>query len=50
MDEGSAWKWHSVVFGGSLVFSFVDVLAFVGVWGWVLVRGRGSLSPVVVGR
>ncbi|KAF4545733.1 uncharacterized protein LTHEOB_4992 [Lasiodiplodia theobromae] len=40
-----AWTYHSVVFGGSLVFSFFDVLLFVGVWAWRLGTGRMRLPP-----
>ncbi|KAF1991697.1 hypothetical protein K402DRAFT_409807 [Aulographum hederae CBS 113979] len=35
-----AWTYHSVVFGGSLVFGFFCVLAAVVGWGWRLRRGR----------
>lgn len=45
LDAENAWTYHSLVFGGSLVFSFFDVLAVVGLWGWKL--GRGTLR---VGR
>jgi hypothetical protein len=48
ITEDNAWTYHSVVFGGSLVFSFFDILGFDVVWGWLLVRGRAKLSPVVV--
>lgn len=32
MDAGNAWKWHSIVFGGSLVFSFFTVSITLYVW------------------
>jgi hypothetical protein len=48
ITEENAWTYHSVVFGGSLVFSFVDILVWDVVWGWLLVRGKAKLSPVVV--
>jgi hypothetical protein len=41
-----AWKYHSIVFGGSLVFSFVDIFLVDTVWAWTLLRGRMSVSPV----
>lgn len=44
----NAWTYHSVVFGGSLVFSFFDILVFDGVWAWVLMRGKMRLSAVLV--
>lgn len=31
-----ACKYHSIVFGGSLVFSFFDVAIFDAVWAWML--------------
>lgn len=49
ITEENAWTYHSVVFGGSLVFSFFDILVWDGVWAWVLVRGKAKLSPVVGG-
>ncbi|KAK4040591.1 hypothetical protein C8A01DRAFT_46068 [Parachaetomium inaequale] len=44
LDAGNAWTYHSLVFGGSLVFSFVDVLAVDAVWVWTLVTGRARLE------
>lgn len=41
-----AWKYHSIVFGGSLVFSFVDILVVDIIWAWTLLRGRMTVSPV----
>lgn len=46
LDEGNAWKYHSIIFGGSLVFSFVDVLVVVGVWVWTLWAGKARLEIV----
>ncbi|KAK4998554.1 hypothetical protein LTR66_002225 [Elasticomyces elasticus] len=46
ITPGDAWTYHSVVFGGSLVFSFFDVLLVVAVWGWTLARGSMRLTPV----
>ncbi|KAK3293884.1 uncharacterized protein B0H64DRAFT_174631 [Chaetomium fimeti] len=44
LDAGNAWTYHSLVFGGSLVFSFVDVLAVDAVWAWTLVKGKAKLE------
>ena len=44
LDEGNAWTYHSLVFGGSLVFSFVDVVVVDALWAWALVRGRATLE------
>ncbi|KAK0800917.1 hypothetical protein LTR75_008740 [Friedmanniomyces endolithicus] len=45
-----AWKYQSIVFGGSLVFSFFDVLIVYCVWGWMLLKGRMTLPPLGVRR
>ncbi len=42
LSADNAWTYHSFVFGGSLVFSFGDILGFVLLWAWKL--GRGSLE------
>ncbi|KAK0627833.1 hypothetical protein B0T14DRAFT_421394 [Immersiella caudata] len=42
--EGNAWTYHSLVFGGSLVFSFVDILVVDGLWAWTLLKGRATLE------
>lgn len=39
LNPEDAWTYHSVVFGGSLVFSFFDVLLFDAIWVWTLRRG-----------
>ncbi|KAM0715045.1 hypothetical protein Q7P37_009510 [Cladosporium fusiforme] len=43
-----AWTYHSIVFGGSLVFSFFDILIWDGIWAWALWKGRMRLSAVLV--
>lgn len=40
LDPSNAWTYHSFVFGGSLVFSFADILVFCGLWLWTLMSGR----------
>ncbi|KAF1835101.1 hypothetical protein BDW02DRAFT_496777 [Decorospora gaudefroyi] len=40
LSAGDAWTYHSLVFGGSLVFSFFAVIAFDGVWAVRLRRGK----------
>ena len=49
LSPDNAWTYHSVVFGGSLVFSFFDVLFFVVLWGWRLKRGRMKLEAFRAG-
>jgi hypothetical protein len=40
LDADNAWTYHSLVFGGSLVFSFVDILVVEALWAWRLITGR----------
>jgi len=40
----NAWTCQSLVFGGSLVFSFADVALFVGFWCWKLAKGTLALG------
>lgn len=44
LDEDNAWSYHSFVFGGSLVFSFICVIALDGLWAWTLLRGKGRVE------
>ena len=44
LDAANAWTYHSLVFGGSLVFSFVDVLVVDAIWVWTLMTGRARLE------
>ncbi|PWW78356.1 hypothetical protein C7212DRAFT_358326 [Tuber magnatum] len=46
LNKDTAWKWHAIVFGGSLVVSFVIILVVLGAWAWRLMSGRSRLSPV----
>jgi Na+-driven multidrug efflux pump len=39
LEPEKAWTYHSVVFGGSLVFSFFDVGVVLVIWAWRLRRG-----------
>ena len=48
MHLNDAWTYHSIVFGGSLVFSFFDVVVFDALWAWRLLKGKMGLSPVRV--
>ncbi|KAL8414670.1 hypothetical protein RB594_005762 [Gaeumannomyces avenae] len=45
LDPSRAWTYHSFVFGGSLVFSFLDILIFDAFWVWSLVKGKMKLEP-----
>ncbi|KAI4227536.1 MAG: hypothetical protein L6R40_008206 [Gallowayella cf. fulva] len=44
LNANDAWTYHSVVFGGSLVFSFFTVSMVVALWGWKLMRGKMRLD------
>ena len=44
LDEGNAWTYHSLVFGGSLVFSFVDIVVVDALWVSILMTGRARLE------
>jgi hypothetical protein len=44
LDAGNAWTYHSLVFGGSLVFSFVDIVVVDALWVWSLMTGRARLE------
>ncbi|KAI0465659.1 hypothetical protein F4859DRAFT_500117 [Xylaria cf. heliscus] len=44
LDEANAWTYHSLVFGGSLVFSFVDIVIVDAAWIWTLMRGKVRLE------
>ena len=40
LNPANAWTYHSLVFGGSLVFSFVEVLVVDILWAWMFLRGK----------
>lgn len=44
LDADHAWTYHSLVFGGSLVFSFLDIVIVDGLWAWRLSRGKANLE------
>jgi hypothetical protein len=46
INVNNAWKYHSIIFGGSLVFDFFVVIPVLGVWGWRLMRGEIRTQPV----
>ncbi|CEL08700.1 hypothetical protein ASPCAL11845 [Aspergillus calidoustus] len=46
LNPENAWTYHSLVFGGSLVFSFVEILLVDGVWAWRFLRGRLGVGTV----
>ncbi|WQF90493.1 hypothetical protein CDEST_15507 [Colletotrichum destructivum] len=44
LSADKAWTYHSFVFGGSLVFSFVDICVVDGLWIWTLMTSRMRLE------
>ena len=46
LNPENAWTYHSLVFGGSLVFSFVEILVVVLFWAWGLFKGKLRLDAV----
>ncbi|KAF2215788.1 hypothetical protein CERZMDRAFT_109658 [Cercospora zeae-maydis SCOH1-5] len=46
LNPENAWTYHSVVFGGSLVFSLGVIVAVVAVWAWALRKGKMVLRPI----
>jgi len=36
----TAWRWHSIIFGGSLVWNGLVTIAWIGLWGVLLKRGK----------
>jgi hypothetical protein len=44
LNAEDAWTYHSLVFGGSLVFTFFDVLLFLVSWTWRLLKGKMRLE------
>ena len=48
MTPENAWSYDSIIFGGALVFDFFKVFLVVGIWAWML--GKGKISLVSVHR
>ncbi|OJZ80479.1 hypothetical protein ASPFODRAFT_53306 [Aspergillus luchuensis CBS 106.47] len=46
LNSDNAWTYHSLVFGGSLVFSFVEILVVISFWAWGLLEGKLRLDAV----
>jgi hypothetical protein len=46
MTAENAWTYHSIIFGGALVFDFFNVGLVLGVWAWLLRRGRLTLMSL----
>jgi hypothetical protein len=44
--EAEAWKFYAIIFGGALVFDFFNVGLVVGVWAWMLVKGKVRVTAV----
>ncbi|KAI1410224.1 hypothetical protein F5Y13DRAFT_75267 [Hypoxylon sp. FL1857] len=44
LDVNNAWTYHRLVFGGSLVFSFIDVVIVDSLWVWAMMSGKARLE------
>ncbi|KAK6955870.1 hypothetical protein Daesc_003515 [Daldinia eschscholtzii] len=44
LDVNNAWAYHRLVFGGSLVFSFIDIMIVDSLWMWTLMTGKARLE------
>jgi hypothetical protein len=44
ITEATAWRFHAIVFGGSLVLSCGITAVFVAWWWWSLRRGKATLG------
>ncbi|KAL3455945.1 hypothetical protein BJX64DRAFT_297115 [Aspergillus heterothallicus] len=46
LNPENAWTYHGFVFGGSLVFSFVEILLVDAIWGWSVYTGKLGVRTV----
>ncbi|CZT51945.1 uncharacterized protein RSE6_13172 [Rhynchosporium secalis] len=46
MTPSNAWKYPSIIFGGPLVFSFLNLCVILALWAWFLKKGKVSLASV----
>lgn len=46
LTANKAWLYHSLVFGGSLVFTFIIVILVVAAWSWQLKAGHTTFHNV----
>jgi hypothetical protein len=46
LDEGNAWKYHSLAFGGSLVFRFVGIVVVDALWVWSFDDREGEVGDM----
>ncbi|KAL2783309.1 hypothetical protein BJX66DRAFT_132182 [Aspergillus keveii] len=46
LNPENAWTYHSLVFGGSLVFSFVEILIVDAAWAWRFLKGRLGVGVI----
>jgi Na+-driven multidrug efflux pump len=44
LNAGDAWTYHSLVFGGSLVFSFFVIILVVAIWAVRLMKGKMNVQ------
>jgi hypothetical protein len=46
LNPANAWTYHSFVFGGSLVFSFIEIVIVDGIWVWRFRRGLFRVDTI----
>ncbi|KAI5359625.1 hypothetical protein Slin14017_G105270 [Septoria linicola] len=46
LNTENAWTYHSIVFGGSLVFSLADIMLVDVIWAWALLNGKMTLGAI----
>jgi hypothetical protein len=44
IPTSSAWTYYAIIFGGSLVFSFLDVGLVITIWAYRLMRGKVNMG------
>ncbi|KAE8352396.1 hypothetical protein BDV28DRAFT_157915 [Aspergillus coremiiformis] len=46
LNPDNAWTYHSLVFGGSLVFTFVEIVIVDLLWAWRFLQGKLSIDLI----
>lgn len=45
LPKSLAWTYYAIIFGGALVFDFVDVSLIAALWAYRLTRGKVGMAP-----
>ena len=46
IPETTAWTYYAIIFGGALVFDFLDLVLTVSLWAWRLGKGKMKVRPI----